>query len=138
MLKNDQKLRVIGLMSGTSLDGCDAVLCEITPNGCSLKIETKGFVTVPMPSELRETIVLQLKPETSRIDKLTKLDSALSFWFIDAVDSLLASTGLKRSDIDLIGSHGQTMWHDVTPGTTHPMTWQLGDGSFIAAVTGDF
>lgn len=129
------KLRVVGLMSGTSLDGCDAVLTEISPRGQSVHIRTLAFLTYPMPVELRQRIVKQLKPETSRIDELCRLDAALSLWFVEAVESLMLQAGVTAADIDLIGSHGQTMWHEVN-GAEEKMTWQLGDGSFIAARTG--
>lgn len=134
-LKDCTKLTVIGLMSGTSLDGCDAVLSTIESKNNKLEISVKSFITHPMPNELRQQIVKQLKPESSRIDLLTKLDAALSTWFISAVDALLEHSGTRREDIDVIGSHGQTMWHDVNT-KDNRNTWQLGDGSFIAAVTG--
>ena len=134
-LKDCTKLTVIGLMSGTSLDGCDAVLATIEPNNNKLSISVKSFITHPMPNELRQQIVKQLKPETSRIDELTKLDSALSAWFTAAVEALLEHSGTRREDVDAIGSHGQTMWHDVNT-KDNRNTWQLGDGSFIAALTG--
>eukprot|EP01031_Cornospumella_fuschlensis_P023555 gene23555-28564_t len=129
--------RVIGLMSGTSMDGCDAVLVDISHTSGDARpvIKTRSFLTYAMPDQLRAQIKKQLDPNTSRIDELTKLDAALSKWFIAAVDALLMQAGLTYQDIDLIGSHGQTMWHDVNT-TDNPMTWQLGDGSFIAAVTG--
>lgn len=124
-------------MSGTSMDGCDAVLVEISQPTSQTRplIVTKSFITHPMSDQLRVQIKKQLDPNSSRIDELTKLDAALSIWFIEAVDALLAHAGLSRQDIDLIGSHGQTMWHDVNT-ADNPMTWQLSDGSFIAAVTG--
>lgn len=131
-------LRVIGLMSGTSLDGCDAVLVEIAPLASQpsrVSIDTLGFITHPMPANLRDMIRKQLQPPSSRIDELTKLDAALSHWFVDAVQHLLAHCQLTAADVDLIGSHGQTMWHDVNTNDNR-MTWQLGDGSFIAALTG--
>eukprot|EP01033_Poteriospumella_lacustris_P012155 gene12155-8697_t len=92
-----------------------------------------------MPATLRQRIVKQLKPENSRIDELTQLDAALGLWFVDAVESLMHHAGVTAEDVDIIGSHGQTMWHDVQqPRDAHSerMTWQLGDGSFIAAKTG--
>jgi anhydro-N-acetylmuramic acid kinase len=134
-------LHVVGLMSGTSLDGCDAVLARISPRERSVRIETLHFITYPMPEGLRARIVKQLKPETSRIDELTQLDAALGNWFVEAVEQLLKESDLTKNDVDLIGSHGQTMWHDVQPRSEENahlerMTWQLGDGSFIAAKTG--
>jgi N-acetylmuramic acid 6-phosphate etherase len=92
-----------------------------------------------MPATLRQRIVKQLKPENSRIDELTQLDAALGLWFVDAVENLMNHAGVTTDDVDIIGSHGQTMWHDVQqPRDAHSerMTWQLGDGSFIAAKTG--
>jgi anhydro-N-acetylmuramic acid kinase len=135
------KLRVIGLMSGTSLDGCDAALVEIAPKnydvGNKVTISTIDFICYPMPDDLRLKINKQLKPETSRIDELAVLDSLLSRWFVEAVFALLEKAKMSPSDVDVIGCHGQTMWHSVNnEDFTHNMTWQLGDGSYIANLTG--
>jgi len=96
-------------MSGTSLDGCDVVLVEIAPLRSQperVSIDTLAFLTHPMPDNLRDMIFKQLKPVTSRIDELTKLDAALSHWFVEAIQALLSQTGLQAEDVDLIGSHG--------------------------------
>jgi len=129
---NRRPLRVVGLMSGTSLDGCDAVMVSVTPRPTGLDIKTEAFLTVPMPSALREAIALQLDPEISRLDKLAELDTRLGEFFAQAALAVIAKAG--GAPPDLIGSHGQTLWHRPTGDA--PTTLQLGDGSLIAVRTG--
>lgn len=124
-------LRVIGLMSGTSLDGCDAVLVTLTPRMGGLDVRTEAFLTLPMPPDLRTRIAAQLSPETSRIDRLAELDTLLGEFFAEAARAVLEKAG---GEADLIGSHGQTLWHG--PNGEAPTTLQLGDGSLIAVRTG--
>ncbi len=124
-------LRVIGLMSGTSLDGCDAALVSLTPRAAGLDLRLEAFLTLPMPATLRARIQEQLAPETSRIDRLAELDTLLGAFFAEAAEAVLAKAGGRA---DLIGSHGQTLWH--RPSGEAPSTLQLGDGSLIAVRTG--
>lgn len=125
-------LRVVGLMSGTSLDGCDAALVSLTPKRHGLDVHLEAFLTLPMPAPLREAIATQLSPETSRIDRIAELDTRLAEFFAEAALAVIAKAG--GSPPDLIGSHGQTMWHQ--PSGDAPTTLQLGDGSLIAVRTG--
>jgi N-acetylmuramic acid 6-phosphate etherase len=122
---------VIGLMSGTSLDGCDAALVSLSPRGAGLDVRMEAFLTLPMPAELRAQIQEQLAPETSRIDRLAELDMRLGAFFAEAALAVLAKAG---GEADLVGSHGQTLWH--RPVGDAPTTLQLGDASLIAVRTG--
>ncbi|MDB5101554.1 MAG: Multifunctional fusion protein [Cyanobacteria bacterium RYN_339] len=116
---------VIGLMSGTSLDGIDACLVELHGVGRHVRHQVLRFETFPWPAGLREQLVRQLDPEAARLPALAALHYELAEAF--------AAAALRCADgrtVDLIGSHGHTLWHG--PG----MTLQLGSPSLIAARTG--
>lgn len=126
--------RVIGLMSGTSLDGIDSCLARFWEEGARIRFELEAFSTFPFPPGLKDTLLQQMKPETSRVDYLCALDAELADCFASAALRLIEQSSLKAEDIDLIGSHGQTLYH--RPQGTWPSTMQLGDGSMIAVKTG--
>lgn len=119
-------------MSGTSLDGCDAALVTLTPRAAGLDVRLEAFLTLPMPPALRLQIQAQLDPETSRIDLLGKLDTRLGEFFAEAALRVIEVAGGQTPD--LVGSHGQTLWH--RPNGEAPATMQLGDASLIAVRTG--
>ncbi|HEY9857038.1 MAG TPA: anhydro-N-acetylmuramic acid kinase [Stenomitos sp.] len=126
--------RVLGLMSGTSLDGLDACLARFWDEGSRVRFEIEAFATYPYPTDLKEAVIRQLDPVTSRVDALCELDAWLGEWFADGALRLIQEAGLTPEDVDLIGSHGQTIFH--LPQGPHPSTMQLGDGSVIAVRTG--
>lgn len=125
---------IVGLMSGTSLDGIDACLVDVHGAGERLRWQVRHAATLPWPPGLREAILLQLDPATSSVDTLTELDVRLATAFADAADGCAAAAGLALDDVDLIASHGLTLWH--APGGRWPGTLQLGRGAMIAARTG--
>jgi N-acetylmuramic acid 6-phosphate etherase len=112
-------------MSGTSLDGIDACLVEIHGAGRHLRHQVLAFQTHPWPAGLRGKLLRQLDPETARLPELAALHYELAEAFAAAA---LATAGGRT--VDLIGSHGHTLWHG--PG----MTLQLGAPAAIAARTG--
>jgi len=124
----------IGLMSGTSLDGVDAALVKINPakKKTQLNIQLKGFLTLPMPADLQADLQqLNLTPQI-HLAKLAQLQVQVAKVFIEATQALLAQTQLSASDIQAIGSHGQTIFHDPKI----PMSLQIGHPAFIAKQTG--
>ncbi len=131
-------MRVIGLMSGTSLDGIDAVLAEFEGESeAALEWRVLGFVTQPYTLEQRNTIhraILQGSAEA--IDRVHAL---LGEWFAEAALAVCEQAGLAPDAVDLVGSHGQTIWHIPRRGDAgepRAMTLQLGDPSTIAERTG--
>jgi len=127
--------RVIGLMSGTSLDGIDAACVEITvsaQNGGAqkLQVELQGFVTIAFAAPLREKILALC--EVGTIAELAALNVELGEEFAVAVLQLVAQCDLQPGDIDLIGSHGQTISHQPA----HGASLQIGEPSVIAERTG--
>lgn len=121
----------IGLMSGTSLDGVDAVLVSIDDD----LIQHISATTRPMPGELRREILEMIaSSQTIDLDRLGMLDSRLGKLFGQTALDLLTGTHTKPDEIHAIGSHGQTLWH--RPALPTSFTMQLGDPNVIAEVTG--
>ncbi len=119
----------IGIMSGTSLDSVDVVLCELDQDQCAL-IAAHEY---PFSETLR-SIVLHLVSEPSALSKVGSLHHRLGHLFAQAVHALLAQTSLTPDKIAAIGLHGQTLWH--APNADHPFSMQLGDASIVAVLTG--
>lgn len=108
----------IGLMSGTSLDGVDAVLVRIRPRGRTYTVDLLNFVTAPFEESLHERLRAALPPHSGSVEGVAELHHDLGVAFAKAAELATADT-----PIDYIASHGQTMWHD---GDRH-VTLQLGD-----------
>ncbi len=127
---------VVGLMSGTSLDGVDAVLARLDGSGRDLQIEHEAFVHVPYPSELQTLLRRNSSANGSSVRDLTCLNVRLADLYADAVDEVLAAAERDRSTLDLVGSHGQTVHHLPEPtdcaGANVRATLQLGDPSTLA------
>lgn len=128
-------LRVLGLMSGTSLDGLDCALCQIG-NGHELGLQPEAFASFAMPAKLKAALHQQLNPDSSTVNGLCRLNVELARWMADGVLQFLADQGLDAEAIDLIGSHGQTLWHEAPTAQTTGASLQLGDGSWLAQLTG--
>jgi len=116
-------------MSGTSLDGIDIALCQIDSTIC--KLEASLFV--PFKKELKQRILCAIN-ETTTVKEIGTIDSMLAFEFAKAVNLLLEQKRLKAEDIEAIGSHGQTLWHE--PNAEFPFSMQLGNPSVLAVETG--
>jgi anhydro-N-acetylmuramic acid kinase len=131
---------VVGLMSGTSLDGIDAVLLRVRGNGASTRFVQVAYAEFPFPRGLRSAILKNSVPATSRVDEITRLNVVLGDLYARAVVHLARRGGVPLRSIDLIGSHGQTIQHLPRParvfGRTVRGTLQIGDPSVIAALTG--
>lgn len=121
----------VGLMSGTSMDGIDAVLVRLDDSNC----ETIAAANYPYPGELRDALIgASQKPDATTIDALGDLDHWVGTCFRDAVIALLDSSATASSLIRAIGSHGQTIRH--CPNSERPFTLQIGDPNIIASGTG--
>jgi len=172
-------MRVIGMMSGTSVDGIDVAIAEITessPSSASklnsrqepqvetgtsrrekvtgkekgdrhtrppqvdaysdaiVTIEQLTFATIPWPEEIRRQI-FALFHETTTAADLCRTNFAIANVFADAALRVLHDAEIDLQSVDLIASHGQTIWHDVLEGKV-TSTLQLGDPSVIATRTG--
>jgi anhydro-N-acetylmuramic acid kinase len=120
----------IGLMSGTSLDAIDTVLADLAPAMPQL-IHTHSH---PLPKTLRAQLLALCQPGDDEIERLGHADSLLGTLLAEAVMQLLADSGVAATDIQAIGSHGQTVRHrpKINPG----FTLQIGDPNHIAEHTG--
>jgi len=129
------RLRVVGLMSGTSLDGIDAAIVEFDgKTEADLRWHMRGFVSLPLAEAQREEIhqaMVQGGPA-----QLCALHGRLGEWFADAVRQACTQHAMPLSSIDLIGSHGQTIWHQPPNEGGRGYTLQLGCASTIAERTG--
>ncbi len=108
----------IGLMSGTSLDGIDAVRVRIMPTARGYEVALERFETLPFTAELRESIVCAIAPHAAAVPELAALHVALGTAFGEAARAVADDVR-----VDYVASPGQTIFHD---GTAH-VTWQLGD-----------
>jgi anhydro-N-acetylmuramic acid kinase len=121
----------IGLMSGTSLDGVDAVLaaCEgETPP------RTLAGLHRPYPEALRQRVLALCQGEPVTLSELGSVDQALAQAYADTVLALLQAFDTAASAVAVVGCHGQTVHHQ--PGGALPFTLQLGDPNRVAALTG--
>jgi anhydro-N-acetylmuramic acid kinase len=126
---------VIGLMSGTSVDGIDAAVVRLDGAPPSLAWEVIGHSHGSFDPQLRSEIFACFRPETGSVDRLCKLNFALGQAFGAAALEAARDAGLSITDVDLIGSHGQTLWHEPLIGGMGS-TLQLGEPAVIAEMTG--
>lgn len=98
-------------MSGTSADGIDACLVEISGNGIHTRINVLAFETYPYDEFTRTAILDTCNPETGTVDKVCQLNFHLGKLFANAAKSIANKAQIAIHDIDLIGSHGQTIHH---------------------------
>jgi anhydro-N-acetylmuramic acid kinase len=132
-----KELNVIGLNSGTSMDGVDAAVFRITP---SLHIEMIGSLLYEYEPLFQRNLKKLIACGNATLDELCRLDSALAVVFSQAAKTLMHKLRLSRQNVDLIGSHGQTIWHapkeQIFWGLPSRNTIQLGQPAIIAANTG--
>ena len=132
--------RVVGMMSGTSVDGVDAALIELSREGGAPRVKLLAFENIPYPQGVRERVFELFRPETSTVDRIGYMNFLLGELYARAALSVIAKAGLTSADVDLIGSHGQTIWHEPEARETDGMpiryTVQIGEGAVIAARTG--
>ena len=129
-------MRVVGLMSGTSADGVDAAIVDITKK----KVRLLAFEVFPFGGALRKAVLRLCRPETARLEDICHYNFVLGEVFADAVSKLCSRSGIAPSSIDLIGSHGQTIYHNPQGtrygGRVIRSTLQIGEPSVIAQRTG--
>jgi anhydro-N-acetylmuramic acid kinase len=138
---------VAGVMSGTSLDGVDSVITHLVGSGRSMSVDVLAFVHQPYPPALRDLIIAASRADTSAVDAITRLSARLPLAYADAVDTALDAADVDRSDLDLVGSHGQTIHHlpelSECAGRAVRGTFQAGSPAALAQhlgvpVVGDF
>lgn len=123
--------RVIGLISGTSVDGIDAALIEITGTDVDLKVQLLAGATYPYPTQLREQILQVCAGGSLSMAELAQLDNAIAHSFATSAQAIQTN----NQKATLIGSHGQTVYHQPPNGLGLGYSLQLGRGEVIAQLT---
>ena len=124
-------MKVIGLMSGTSVDGVDAALCEARPDG-DFRILSIHFTEYP--KQLAAAIHALCEQESPAPGDITNVDRQLVDIFTASVRAMLKDAAIDSRSIAVIGSHGQTIRH--CPDCAEPFSLQIGDPQRLAAATG--
>ncbi len=135
-LLGKKKKRVVGLMSGTSLDGIDAALVDIEGFGADARVALVDFRTTPYTPAQRETIHALFAGDAAA---LCQGNFQLGAWLADAARAVAggdARAGSLAGAVDLVGSHGQTVWHQPPSMGGLASTLQLGEPAVVAARTG--
>ena len=130
---------IIGLMSGTSMDGLDVALCEVSGSGLKTRMKLLQFETVPYTSEVKENISAVFARKTIDFERLCILNPWIGILHGKMVLSCIEKWKLNIEDVDLIASHGQTVLHSpntVFQGQKINATLQIGDGDHVAVTTG--
>jgi len=127
---------IIGLMSGTSADAIDAALCEIQGEPPLLKIRIVHAITYPYPEGFQARIWDACLPAKSHVDTVCQLNFDMGELFAAAALKVIQEAGVSPDTVDLIGSHGQTIWHMVQPSGQVSATLQITEASIIAERTG--
>jgi len=130
---------VAGLMSGTSADGIDVAIAAISgrpfASDDALSVRQVTAATVPWPATERK-LIFELFAGRADPALICRANFTLGERFADAVQQVMADAGIPLHTLDLIGSHGQTIWHDVTADGRVTSTLQIGEPAVIAERTG--
>ena len=125
---------IIGLMSGTSADGVEAALLEVKGKAPRLDWKLHYHLSTPFPENLQKEILENCIPQTSRVDRICSLNFLLGKVFAKAVLELCQAAPIPLEEIDLIASHGQTLWH--IPQGSLASTLQIGEPAVLAEISG--
>ncbi|GAA4783303.1 anhydro-N-acetylmuramic acid kinase AnmK [Olivibacter ginsenosidimutans] len=131
---------ILGLMSGTSLDGLDLALCQIKGSGEQTQLQINHFKTITYSAQVRADIQEIFSKPTVNMAKLSAMHARIGTLFAECTLLALNEWEINPSAIDLIASHGQTIYH-APQSLTHDFhypnsTFQIGDGDHIAVKTG--
>lgn len=131
---------IIGLMSGTSLDGLDVALCEVSGSEKETQVTLKEFKTIPYSEDIKTEIRKVFAKKTIDFQHLALLNEWIGILHANLVLDCLQQWKIASAEVDLIASHGQTVMH--APKMVHQYvkfpnaTLQIGDGDHIAVRTG--
>ena len=130
---------IIGLMSGTSLDGLDVALCRISGSGLQTKLKVLEFQTMPYPNVVKDRILQVFAKEQIEFQALCELNAFIGSLHGKMVIQSLRTWKRKASQIDVVASHGQTVFHAprfLYPQAKQNSTLQIGDGDHLAIQSG--
>lgn len=135
-----QERLIIGLMSGTSMDGLDMALCAISGSGAETRVRLLEFKTAEYTSEFKAEIKAIFSRRDADLQMVCLMNEKVGWLHAEMILEAIASWRRKPEDIDVIASHGQTIFH--APRSLHGLTGypdatlQIGDGDHIAVKTG--
>lgn len=130
---------IVGLMSGTSLDGLDIAVCKISGQGKASQCELLNFVTVDYCDEYRQNVRQVFSKTMGSIEQVCLLNAWIGRYHARLVNQAIQDMGYTAEHIDIVASHGQTIYH--CPVEQHGLagfpnaTLQIGDGDHIAVLT---
>jgi len=129
-------LIVAGVMSGTSADGIDVALVRVARSRGKTNLKLLGHSSFPYSAEVRKAVLKAMNASQASVAELARLNLLLGELYADAI---LRTQAKFRTKAELIGCHGQTLYHQGTParflGKKIAVTWQTGEGAIIAART---
>ena len=130
------KRLAVGLMSGTSVDAVDAALVSLEGTGSSATCKLIHYASTPFPQSVKKKIFEVISEDHSSTPALSSLHFELGRIYGEAVIGLCTEAGVPLEDLDVIGSHGQTVFHQPFPtADSVPSTLQIGEPSVIAYMT---
>ena len=123
----------IGIMSGTSLDGVDTVLVEISNHSLETNCKVIEYNEYPIPKDIYDEIKIACDEEKSSVDLICSLNFKLGNLFADAVEALLIKSNFDVKKLDYIAMHGQTIYHlPVSRNNLIASTLQIGEPAILA------
>lgn len=131
---------IIGLMSGTSMDGLDIALCKVKGSGKATDIEILKFKTADYTDKFRHQIKAVFSKKDADLQLVCLMNEQVALVHAELINEALKDWGINNDQVDLIASHGQTIFH--APKSLHRLenypngTLQIGDGDHIAVKTG--
>ena len=132
-----RSMTVAGLMSGTSADGIDVAIVRIRPRRSQIDLQLLGHASFPFPSSLRQAVLRAMDAPAISTAELARLNWRLGQAYSEA---LAATRERVPCRLDLIGCHGQTIYHQPAgkryAGRTVACTWQIGEMAILAAESG--
>jgi anhydro-N-acetylmuramic acid kinase len=139
-ISNQPVRTIIGLMSGTSFDGLDIAVCEFTGSGLETRVKVTHFVTREYEPRFKEELKSIFAKKWADLEKVTLLHAQIGRYYGQLILSCLQEWQIDPGQVDLVASHGQTIYH--APQHQHGLphypnaTLQIGDGDHIAVTTG--
>jgi anhydro-N-acetylmuramic acid kinase len=132
-------MRIAGIMSGTSLDGIDVAIIDITGSGFKAKVNVLTSHSVPYPKNIREALVA-ISNANAQTGDISRLNFLLGELYVEALEETAERGGIPLDSIKLIGCHGQTIFHEGQGsqylGKKVASTFQIGESSVITERTG--
>jgi anhydro-N-acetylmuramic acid kinase len=138
--QNKSRLKIIGVMSGTSCDGVDLALIEIEGSGVQTKFMLISTYHQPYSEQQKSSILSMIEQAKISLKEISQVNFYLAKLWADAIGKMLKREKISKNDIDLIGSHGQTFYHhpedEIFIDMKTKSTLQLGDPGVLAQLTG--